>query len=154
MILTPMYVPCHVQIAQEILKKVLDEVDWDVKIAESCCPMKVCICISNNSWVLYYDLSMILCLGGCYISVFISVFLKKWLWNLKFIYSWKSWKLIFFHKLLFSAYSKKLKIDFFDIMIILKNLSKYMRSDFLPKKAQSSAHLSQVESFWWTRNNL
>ena len=36
----------------------------------------------------------------------------------------------FFDKLLISDYTKKLKIDFFEILIIFKNLSKYIKSDY------------------------
>ena len=52
----------------------------------------------------------------------------------------------FFHKLLFSASTKKLKTAFFEILIILKKLSKHVKtdffsekSDFFPKNAQTNA---------------
>ena len=44
--------PCHLQIAQEILKIViLDEVDWDVEDDWKLLSDKVRLCISNNYWV-------------------------------------------------------------------------------------------------------
>ena len=43
-------------------------------------------------------------------------------------------KINFFDKLFFPAFIKKLKTYFFDILIIFKNLSKYIKSNFLVKK--------------------
>ena len=48
-------------------------------------------------------------------------------------------KIFFFEKLLFLAFTKKLKINFFKIMIILKNLLKYVKSVFFSKKVISFA---------------
>ena len=71
----------------------------------------------------------------------------KFLWSFKgvFVLNLKKKKLIMKHKLyiylkklkinflkviLFNFYKKKLKTDFFEILMILKKLSKYMKIDF------------------------
>ena len=59
--------PCHLQIAQEILMMaILDKVDQDWMDGQKLLSDKIHLFISNNSWVWYYDLSMVLCLRGCY----------------------------------------------------------------------------------------
>ena len=45
----------------------------------------------------------------------------------------KNLKLVFFQKIFFLNFLKKLKIIFFKILIIFKKLSKYIKNDFLPK---------------------
>ena len=50
----------------------------------------------------------------------------------------KKLKTDFFYKLLFSVSTKKLKIDFFEILIIFNNLSKYVKSDFFNEKSDFS----------------
>ena len=62
---------------------------------------------------------------GAFVSVFRKNDYEIWI-----LYIIKKLKTDFFQKLLFSTSSKKLKTGYFDNLIIFKNLSKLMKTDF------------------------
>ena len=55
--------------------------------------------------------------------------------EIKIFYIIKKYEINFLGKLFFIIFIKKLKIDFFKILIIFKNLFKYIKSDFFSKKS-------------------